>query len=224
MVAVTAARGACEVFPGRISRVWTWHIKPLGCLDPTFVADQDVPLPEPQLLHSLAMRLSAALTPVVAAAPTALAWGAMGHQAIAYIATNFVSASTKTYFQGLLGDTSGDYLAAVSTWADSYRSTTAGKFSAPFHYIDANDSPPSSCGVELARDCGKDGCVVSAIANYVRAPFLPCTLSRLLTPPQTSQLLDGKLSKAQRQIAAKMIIHVRTPLHHPPSPAPLFPI
>ena len=129
------------------------------------------------------MRLSAALMAVVAAAPTALAWGAMGHQAIAYIATNFVSASTKTYFQGLLGDTSGDYLAAVSTWADSYRSTTAGKFSAPFHYIDANDSPPSSCGVELARDCGKGGCVVSAIANYVRAPCLPYTLSRLLTPP-----------------------------------------
>lgn len=97
------------------------------------------------------------------------AWGAFGHETVAYVATNFVSASTKTYFQTLLGDTSADYLATVSTWADSYRSTTAGKFSAPFHYIDAQDNPPSSCGVNYDRDCGSEGCVVSAISNYVSA-------------------------------------------------------
>jgi hypothetical protein len=91
----------------------------------------------------------------------------MGHETVAYIATNFVATTTKTYFQTLLGDTSTDYLASVAAWADSYRSTSAGKFSAPFHYIDAKDNPPSSCGVELSRDCGKGGCVVTAIANYV---------------------------------------------------------
>lgn len=50
-----------------------------------------------------------------------MAWGAMGHETVAYIATNFVAASTKTYFQSLLGDTSTDYLASVASWADSYR-------------------------------------------------------------------------------------------------------
>jgi len=55
--------------------------------------------------------------------------------------------------------------------ADSYRYTTAGKFSAPFHYIDALDSPPSSCGVDYTRDCGTGGCVVSAINNYVSPIF-----------------------------------------------------
>ncbi len=30
--------------------------------------------------------------------------------------TNFVAASTATYFQSLLGDTSGDYLASVASW------------------------------------------------------------------------------------------------------------
>ena len=99
--------------------------------------------------------------------PTALAWGAMGHETIAYVATNFVQSATKDYFQNLLGDTSGDYLASVAAWADSYRATKAGHFSAPFHFIDANDEPPSSCGVDLDRDCGAGGCVVSAIANYV---------------------------------------------------------
>jgi hypothetical protein len=118
--------------------------------------------------------------------PGALAWGAMGHEAVAYVASNFVSATTKSYFQTLLGDTSADYLATASTWADSYRYTTAGKFSAPFHYIDANDSPPSTCGVDYARDCGAAGCIVSALQNY------------------TTILLDARYSAANRQIAAKV--------------------
>ncbi|KAI3397966.1 hypothetical protein diail_10042 [Diaporthe ilicicola] len=122
----------------------------------------------------------------------AQAWGAFGHETVAYVATNFVAASTKTYFQSLLGDTSADYLATVSTWADSYRTTTAGKFSAPFHFIDAQDSPPSSCGVDYDRDCGSGGCVISAIQNY------------------TSILLDTSESKASRQLAAK----VRTSYGH----------
>ncbi|KAK6196780.1 hypothetical protein LQW54_011186 [Pestalotiopsis sp. IQ-011] len=133
-----------------------------------------------------------------AALPGAVAWGAMGHETVAYIATNFVAASTKTYFQSLLGDTSTDYLASVASWADSYRYTTAGSFSSGYHYIDAQDNPPSSCGVDLDRDCA-DGCVVSAISNY------------------TTRVLNAKLSASDRQIAAKMIIHfigdIGQPLH-----------
>ncbi|KAI4601086.1 hypothetical protein KJ359_012273 [Pestalotiopsis sp. 9143b] len=133
-----------------------------------------------------------------AALPGAMAWGAMGHETVAYIATNFVAASTKTYFQSLLGDTSTDYLASVASWADSYRYTTAGSFSSGYHYIDAQDNPPSSCGVDLDRDCA-DGCVVSAISNY------------------TTRVLNTKLSASDRQIAAKMIIHfigdIGQPLH-----------
>lgn len=49
-----------------------------------------------------------------------------------------------------------------------YVTNSAGAFSEPFHFIDAHDDPPTSCGVELSRDCGSSGCVVSAIANYVR--------------------------------------------------------
>ncbi|KAI1174646.1 nuclease S1 precursor [Nemania sp. FL0916] len=143
-------------------------------------------------LSTLALAASAAL-------PGAMAWGAMGHETIAYIASNFVASSTKSYFQSLLGDTSADYLASVAAWADSYRYTTAGAFSAPFHYIDANDSPPSSCSVSYSRDCGSEGCVVSAIQNY------------------TTILLDGRYSAANHQIAAKMIIHfvgdIGQPLH-----------
>ncbi len=54
-----------------------------------------------------------------------------------------------------------------SLQADTYRYTAAGEFSAPYHYIDAEDNPPTTCGVVYSRDCGKTGCVVAAINNYV---------------------------------------------------------
>jgi hypothetical protein len=118
------------------------------------------------------MSLKSTLLLACSSLPVALAWGALGHQTVAYVASNFVSTKTKSYFQSLLGDTSADYLATVSTWADSYRSTKEGKFTSSFHYIDAQDNPPSSCTVDLQRDCGPGGCVVSAIANYVLPPFI----------------------------------------------------
>ena len=46
--------------------------------------------------------------------------------------------------------------------------TAAGRFSAPLHFIDANDSPPESCGVVFDRDCG-EACIIGAIGNYVSA-------------------------------------------------------
>ena len=94
-------------------------------------------------------------------------WGTLGHTSVAYIASNFVSPDTKIYFQALLKNNTDSYLANVATWADSFRYTAAGKFSAPFHFIDAIDNPPLSCGVKYARDCGEKGCVVAAIQNYV---------------------------------------------------------
>ncbi|PVH76445.1 S1/P1 nuclease [Cadophora sp. DSE1049] len=143
------------------------------------------------------MQLSTSTLLLASLAPLCSAWGTLGHDTIAYIATNFVSSATKTYFQTILGDTSTDYLASVATWADSYRYTTAGKFSAPFHYIDAQDSPPSSCGVDYSRDCGTGGCVVSAISNY------------------TTRVKTTSLTSAERIIAAKMLIHFIGDIHQP---------
>jgi hypothetical protein len=99
--------------------------------------------------------------------PGSYAWGNMGHETIAYIAQSLVASSTESYCQGILSDTSTSYLANVATWADTYRYTSAGKFSEPFHFIDANDNPPSSCSVDYDRDCGDTGCSISAINNYV---------------------------------------------------------
>lgn len=104
----------------------------------------------------------------LASVSTVNAWGTLGHETVAYIAQNFVASKTQSWAQSILGDTSSDYLAKVATWADSYRYTDEGEFSAPFHYIDAEDDPPSSCNVDFDRDCGDEGCSVSAIANYTQ--------------------------------------------------------
>lgn len=107
------------------------------------------------------------LVAILALIPTATAWGSLGHEAVAYVASNFVATETRDLFQTILHNTTTSYLAGVATWADSFRYTAAGRFSAPFHFIDAEDNPPTSCGVTYSRDCGEKGCVVGAINNYV---------------------------------------------------------
>ncbi|KAF2474153.1 uncharacterized protein BDR25DRAFT_332322 [Lindgomyces ingoldianus] len=129
--------------------------------------------------------------------PCTSAWGTLGHDTVAFIAQNFVSASTATWAQNILADTSTSYLASVATWADSYRYTTEGAFSAPYHYIDANDNPPSSCSVDYDRDCPAEGCVVSAIANY------------------TTRVKTSNISATEKQKALKWIVHFIGDIHQP---------
>jgi hypothetical protein len=95
------------------------------------------------------------------------AWGTLGHTTVAFVASNFVSSTTQNFLQDVLHNTSSTYLAEVATWADSFRYTQAGRFSAPFHFIDAEDNPPSTCSVVFNRDCGGHGCIVGAVKNYV---------------------------------------------------------
>ncbi|OCK80816.1 S1/P1 nuclease [Lepidopterella palustris CBS 459.81] len=134
---------------------------------------------------------------ILQALPGAFAWGTLGHDTVAYIAQNFVTSATKTFCQNILADTSTSYLANVATWADTYRYTSEGSFSAPYHFIDAEDDPPSSCNVDYNRDCGSGGCVVSAIQNY------------------TSRVVDTSLSTTEVQKALKWIVHFIGDIHQP---------
>ena len=172
------------------------------------------------------MRGAALSIGLLTLAPSTLAWGTVGHQTVAYIASDFVSAKTKSWAQKILGDTSDDYLAKIATWADSYKYTSAGSFSEPFHFIDALDSPPKSCGVDYDRDCGDDGCVVSAIVNYVRA----CPSIRRLTSfldtsclsrspanrrSQTSLIQDSSQSASSKNDSLMFLVHFIGDIHQP---------
>ncbi|KAM3484735.1 hypothetical protein MY8738_001854 [Beauveria namnaoensis] len=129
----------------------------------------------------------------------AQAWGVLGHATVAYIAQNYLTNETAKWAQDVLGDSSDSYLASIASWADQYRSTTAGKWSAPLHFIDAEDNPPTSCNVDYERDCGSKGCSISAIANY------------------TQRVGDARLSAANVNEALKFLVHflgdVTQPLH-----------
>ncbi|TVY46927.1 Nuclease S1 [Lachnellula occidentalis] len=129
--------------------------------------------------------------------PASYAWGSLGHETVAYVASNFVSSDTRSFFQTILHNQSTSYLAGVATWADSFRYTATGRFSAPFHFIDAEDDPPTSCGVKYSRDCPAEGCIVGAIQNY------------------TTQLLDSDLDAVSRNMAAKFVIHFIGDIHQP---------
>ncbi|PNS15518.1 hypothetical protein CAC42_777 [Sphaceloma murrayae] len=143
------------------------------------------------------MRPTTPLVLLLSSLPSAFSWGRLGHDAVAFIAQNYVSPRTQTWAQGLLRDTSNQYLANVSTWADSYRNEPGGEFSAPYHYISADDAPPSACNVDFNRDCGPDGCVVSAIANYTR------------------RVRNTRLSLQQRDFALRFLVHFIGDIHQP---------
>lgn len=128
--------------------------------------------------------------------PLVKAWGSLGHTTVAYLATNFLTPSTSAYLQTLLDDTSPSYLAHIATWADSYRYTTAGRWTAPLHYIDAADSPPTTCNLTFRRDCSS-GCIISAISNY------------------TTRLSDLTLLEAEKVQAAKFLVHFLGDVHQP---------
>lgn len=85
----------------------------------------------------------------------------------------------------------------MSTWADSFRYTSDGRWSAPLHFIDADDNPPEQCNVQYDRDCHDDACVVGAIVNY------------------TSILLQGQGSKEDQSDALKFVIHFVGDVHQP---------
>lgn len=125
------------------------------------------------------------------------AWGTLGHETIAWIAQSYVSSTTKDAVQSILGSTASDYMANVSTWADSYRYTSEGGWSAPLHYIDANDNPPDSCSVNYDRDCGDSGCSVSAVVNY------------------TAILLNDDSKASVKLDAMRFIIHFVGDIHQP---------
>jgi nuclease S1 len=117
------------------------------------------------------------------------AWGRDGHQIAAEIASRHLSTKAQACVQNLLP---GQSLADVSVWADEIKG--ARRSTAPWHYA---DMAPGEKEFDLARDCPKNGCVVSAIQRY-------CGV-----------LKDEKASPADRAEALKFLIHFVGDVHCP---------
>ena len=71
-------------------------------------------------------------------------------------------------------------------------------YSRPWHYIDAKDSPPNECGLNMSRDCTlESGCVVTAIANH------------------TDRVTNASLPHFLRAQSLRFVLHFFGDIHQP---------
>ncbi|KAI5778746.1 S1/P1 nuclease [Geopyxis carbonaria] len=142
------------------------------------------------------MHLTTLLAPLVLAAPV-YSWGQLGHRTTALLASRFLHPDAARSIRQILSH-SGSSLVYASTWADYYSHTPHGRFSAPWHWIDAQDSPPSACGLSFARDCpAAHGCIVSALTNH------------------TERAVDESLDAGEREMSLKWVVHFVGDIHQP---------
>ncbi|KAL1747286.1 S1/P1 nuclease [Schizophyllum fasciatum] len=127
------------------------------------------------------------------------AWGATGHEAVGYVAQAFLAPNALDFVQTSLGSKFNESLGVAGPWADEIKSNSAYGWSSQLHYVDAEDSPPSSCSVDMDRDCSNGQCILTAIANY------------------TARVIDDDLTDVEQQEALKFLDHfigdLGQPLH-----------
>lgn len=122
----------------------------------------------------------------------AKAYGPTGHRVIAELAFRHMTPEALAAVEAILGD---EFMAEASTWPDEMRSSPDpffGRTAAPYHYINLPD------GVSY-EDSEKNpaGDAITALADFTR------------------QLKDKSLSKQQRALALRYIIHIVGDLHQP---------
>ncbi|KIK71464.1 hypothetical protein GYMLUDRAFT_186248 [Collybiopsis luxurians FD-317 M1] len=128
-------------------------------------------------------------------------WGIQGHQAVGYIAMEFLAPeASKFVATSLAGDKYHGSLGLAAPWPDEVRRTKGYEWSAMLHFVDVEDHPPNACSVDAKRDCPGNACILTAIANY------------------TSRVVDNSLSASQQEEALKFITHffgdIGQPLHN----------
>ncbi|OAL32615.1 hypothetical protein AYO20_07925 [Fonsecaea nubica] len=103
-----------------------------------------------------------------------VAWGSLGHRTVAYLASTYFTPESTHMTNDLLN---GQDISEAALFPDKVRHMPQFAYTRGWHYIDAQDSPPQRCGINMTRDCAvESGCVVSAIANHtgrVADPSLP---------------------------------------------------
>jgi hypothetical protein len=123
------------------------------------------------------------------------AWGSLGHRTVAYLASQYFTQEA-THFTNLL--LHGQDISEAALFPDKIRYIPSFAYTRGWHYIDAQDSPPAQCGINMTRDCAvSTGCVVSAIANH------------------TARVADDTLPVWQRGQSLRFMIHFFGDVHQP---------
>ncbi|KAH6562466.1 hypothetical protein BASA61_002317 [Batrachochytrium salamandrivorans] len=102
---------------------------------------------------------------LIAAAPSALAWGNVTHSNIARVADALLTDEARLFVNTFLP--SNETLFIAANWADQVRSLPGfAPWSANLHFVGPLNNPPAKCGYIDDRDCKDGNCIVGAIANY----------------------------------------------------------
>ncbi len=133
--------------------------------------------------------LAVACALLTAAAP-ALGWGPQGHRVITRIAMSRLTPKAEAAIRELLEP--GDTLVDVCDWAD-HEGHDAVPGSAPWHYVNV----PIDAEAYDARDCSKDGCVVTKIVEFRKI------------------LADKKSLRRERRRALLFLVHFVEDVHQP---------
>jgi hypothetical protein len=115
--------------------------------------------------------LAPAVLIVASATSRAHAWGPVGHETVAYLAEDNLTAKARKKIAALLGPDVD--LASVSNWADMVRINSRPE-TAPWHFIDIEDRIPETEADE-PKFCPNHDCVVDQIEIAVAQLKDPAT-------------------------------------------------
>lgn len=133
---------------------------------------------------------------LLAVAPLAWAWSALGHRLVGELAQRHLTPAALAQVEALLAGEPEPTLAGVANWADTLRNTDPARFKATskWHYVNAQGG---GCDFDVARDCPNGDCVVAAIDR------------------QRAILADRSQPLAARRDALKFIVHFVGDVHQP---------
>jgi hypothetical protein len=128
-----------------------------------------------------------------------LAWGVLGHRAVARIAENHLSGAAKREIARILGH---ETLPLVSTWADELRNDPQFKDTAPWHYVNV------PTGLDYAAFTAQLN------ATLAPAPAVPTNAYAALLHVR-QDLKDPRKTLEEKRIALKFLVHLVGDVHQP---------
>jgi hypothetical protein len=109
-------------------------------------------------------RFFALLTLILTLLHPAYAWGSLAHRTVAYLSTLYTHHTTHRFTNALLHRQD---ISEAALFPDKIAHMPMFAYTRPWHYIDAQDSPPTQCSLNMTRDCAlSSGCIVSALSNH----------------------------------------------------------
>jgi hypothetical protein len=122
-----------------------------------------------------------------------MSWGTEGHRIAGLVAESYLTSKARAAIKAILGDTS---IAIASNWADFIKSNPNYNYMNTWHYIDLDKNYTyPELQVYLKRD--------TTINAYTKPQFL------------VTELKKSGLSKANKLLYLRMLIHIVEDLHQP---------